>query len=127
MHEYHHNEVGPIIIEAFQRMAEHESLAGEILDALASEDWAVFQDGQDAFTNFAEEFTWWHRNIFRIYLSSGDFAEHLDLHVDNTLDPHRLVYHLETLTGGVDIRANFGSPLFLYAAMAMDQFGDFAY
>ena len=127
MHEQHTTGNDALIIEAWHRLAEHETIAGEILDELASENVETYHEVVDAFTNHAERYTWWHRNIFRIYLSSGDTEEHLDLHVDNTLEPRRLVYHLETLVGGVDIRVNFGSALFLYAAMALDEFGDFAY
>ena len=127
MHEEHTTENDALIIEARHRLAEHETIAGEMLDDLASENVETHHEGVDAFSNYAERYTWWHRNIFRIYLSSGDTAEHLDLHVDNTLDPRRLVYHLETLAGGVDIRVNFGSALFLYAAMALDEFGDFTF
>lgn len=113
--------------EIRRRLMLHESLTGEMLDDLASEDWDAYHDGKDSFENYAEDFTWWHWSIFRIYLTSGQASEHLDVYVDDRLEPHRVVFHLELPAGGASLRVNLGSPLFLYAAMALDAFGDFAY
>ena len=113
--------------EARRRLALHESLTGEMLDHLASEDWDSFQDGKQSFESYAEDYSWWHRSIFRIYLSSGQASEHLDVYVDDRLEPCRVVFHLEVPAGGTSLRVSLGSPLFLYAATALDAFGDFAY
>lgn len=113
--------------EIRRRLTLHESLTGEMLDDLASEDWDTYQDGKHSFENYAEDYTWRHRSIFRIYLSSGPASEYLDVYVDDRLEPYRVVFHLELPAGGTSLRVSFGSPLFLYAAMALDAFGDFAY
>ena len=81
--------------EARRRLALHESLTGEMLDHLASEDWDTYQDGKQSFESYAEDYTWWHRSIFRIYLTSGQASEHLDVYVDDRLEPYRVVFHLE--------------------------------
>lgn len=113
--------------EARRRLALYESLAGEMLDHLASEDWDTYQDGKLSFESCAEDYTWWHRSIFRIHLTSGQASEHLDVYVDDRLEPHRVVFHLEMPAGGTALRVGYGSPFFLYAAMALDAFGDSAY
>ena len=127
MHEQHHTEHNATVIEAWRRLSEHQTVARKILDGLASEDIDIYEYANESFSTYAVSYTWWNQNIFRIYLSSGDATEHLDLHFGYTLDSGRLVYRLETISDGVDIQVDYGSPLYLYATMATDEFGDFAY
>lgn len=127
MHELHHTEHNATLIEAWRRLSEHNRVAREILNGLVSEDIDIYECANEAFSSYANSYTWLNRNIFRIYLSSGDTAEHLDLHFDYTLNSGQLVYRLETLSDGVDIRVDYGSPLYLYATMATDEFGDFTH
>jgi len=102
-----------ILTIAHYRLAQHANNIAEILDGLCTETWDDYAEAEDQFHNYAEEYTWWNAHIFQIYLSGGASSDHLDLHVSKTLEPMRLIYHLELIAGGADILVAYDTSIYV--------------
>jgi hypothetical protein len=116
-----------VYCEAFHFLDQHAIELAQILDALEP----PFEEERDEaindFRDYPMGLTWWNSHVYRIYLSGGVAAEHLDLHIDRELNPMKLLYHLELLGGSADLVVDFESPVYLYAVMLLDAFSDTTY
>ena len=113
--------------EAFHLLEQHASKLARILADLESPFDMLCEKADDAFRAYPMCMTWWNRNVYRIYLSVDTVSEHLDLHVDRALNPGTLVYHLELLEGPADLVIDFENPIYRYAVMTMQAYGDTTY
>ena len=113
--------------EAFHFPDQDAIELARILDALESPIEEEHEKATIDFRDYPMGLTWSNTNVYRIYLSGGLASDHLDLHIDRELNPRKLLYHLELLRGSADLVIDFESPVYLYAVMLLDKFGNTAY
>ena len=113
--------------EAQRRLAQHAITMDEILTGMESDDWGTYVECEEQFLAYPHKCTWLSFDVFRVYLSSGTFCEYLDVYLRNWDEPRWVMYRLELVAGGTDIRLFENSAAFHFAVQMMKSIGDSTY